>query len=175
MKHYKNLKKPSIFMGISGTKIAILSLVLVTILVPAVLFIYNVKENVDLDLDPNAQLYSGEEPENIGGAETGVAIPGYGELSISANTQNIDLIFLNPSSNGESEKTYYLTFELILKDTGESLWKSGKVRPGYSVNQEVLKRALSAGTYDVIIKTQPYTADGATANSANMETTLVVE
>ena len=175
MKHSKNVKKSAMFMGVSGTRVAILSVILVVTVVSTLFFVNKVKENVELDFDPNAQVYSGEDPENIGGAETGVAIPGYGELSISANTQNIDLIFLNPSSNGESEKTYYLTFELILKDTGESLWKSGKVRPGYSVNQEVLKRALPAGTYDVIIKTQPYTAEGATANSANMETTLVVQ
>lgn len=168
-------KKLVTFIGTSGARVAILAVVL-TATIGTITFVTNqILDDIEMDFDPNAQVYSGEEPQSIGGSATGISIPGYDDIKIPANTQDINFTFLNPSVNGSSKKTYYLTFELILKDSGKSLWKSGKIRPGYAISNETLSEALSAGEYKAVVKTQPYTRDGPTSNSANMETKLIVE
>lgn len=125
-----------------------------------------------LNVDPNAGEYVAPEtskPEQSGG----VAIPGWGYITIPAGETEVAVDFPNPEANADK---YYLTFELRLKDTGEVLYTSGLVPPGKHVQKITLSRALEEGTYKAVIHVQPYKMDAAQTptNNADMETDLVV-
>ena len=102
-----------------------------------------------------------------------VVIPSWGAITIPANTQTVSVHFYNPEKN---EGLYYLTFRLLLEDTGEVLYESNAVPPGKHIQQITLNRGLSAGVYDAVIHVQPYRmSDETPTNNANMRTTLIVQ
>ena len=106
-------------------------------------------------------------------AEQGVAIPGWGSITIPANQQTVSVDFFNPEKN---EGLYYLTFKLILSDTGEVLYESNAVPPGKHIQTITLSRALPVGSYAAVVHVQPYRmSDETPTNNADVKTTLVVK
>ena len=108
--------------------------------------------------------------------EPNVAIPGWGRITLPANTEYVTSVdFYNPEEN---EGLYYLMFELrLLTDDGGyvSLYKSDAVPPGKHIQSIKLNQTLSPGTYNAVIHVQPYRmSDETPTNNANMKTTLVV-
>ena len=107
--------------------------------------------------------------------EPNVAIPGWGRITLPANTEYVTVDFYNPEEN---EGLYYLMFELrLLTDNGGyvSLYKSDAVPPGKHIQSIKLNQTLSPGTYNAVIHVQPYRmSDETPTNNANMKTTLVV-
>lgn len=77
-----------------------------------------------LQVDPNAGDYVAPEPEE---QSEGIAIPGWGSISLPAGKTAVSVDFANPDANADK---YYLSFELRLKDTGEVLCTTGLVPPG---------------------------------------------
>lgn len=125
-----------------------------------------------LALDPDAGVYV--PPVVTKGPDSGgIAIPGWGSITIPANQTEVAVNFPNPEAN---EGRYYLTFSLRLKDTNEVLYTSGLVTPGLTIQRITLSRPLEAGEYKAVIHVQPYTMDAAQTptNNANMETKLIV-
>ena len=128
-----------------------------------------------LVIDPNAGDYVAPEAPV---EEQGVAIPGWGSITIPANKQEIDMVdFHNPTVN---DGLYYLTFKLCLLNANgeisEVLWESQAVPPGKHIQKITMSRGLPAGTYDAVIHVQPYRmSDETPTNSANMKTKLVVK
>ena len=109
----------------------------------------------------------------LGPPAQGVAIPGWGSVTIPANQQTVSVDFYNPEAN---EGLYYLTYKLSLADTGEVLYESNAIPPGKHIQTITLSRALPAGTYDAMIHVQPYRiADETPTNNADMKTTLNVK
>lgn len=81
------------------------------------------------------------------------------------------MALLNPEGN-----PCYFTFEIVLKDSGETIYTSKQVPPGKVISNVTLNRALSPGEYDAIIKiTTNSTEDMHAMNGANVETVLVVK
>ena len=102
-----------------------------------------------------------------------VAVPGWSSITIPANQQTVSVDFYNPEAN---EGLYYLTFKLILSNTGEVLYESNAVPPGKHIQTITLSRALPAGTYDAVVHVQPYRmSDETPANNADMKTKLIVK
>lgn len=124
------------------------------------------------ELDPNASDWVGQQlSEDPGGESTGIQIPGYPSITLPADTQEVSVAFLNPEGN-----PCYFRFELVLKDTGESLYQSGLVAPGQAIYQIQLSRPLSAGEYDAVIQiTTSSLTDLSPMNGANVETVLIVQ
>lgn len=128
-----------------------------------------------LEIDPNAGEYV--EPEKPAPSK-GVAIPGWGTITIPVNKTEVSVDFYNPEANKD---LYYLTFELRLPNDSEQgyevLYKSGLVEPTLHIQKITLSRPLEAGTYDAIIHVQPYKMDGnqTPTNNADMKTTLIVQ
>lgn len=129
----------------------------------------------ELVVDPNAGDYV--EPEKEGPSQ-GVAIPGWGTITIPVNKTEVTVDFYNPETNKD---LYYLTFELRLPDNSEQgyevLYKSGLVEPNKHIQKITLSRGLEAGTYDAIIHVQPYKMDEnkTPTNNADMKTTIIVK
>jgi hypothetical protein len=132
---------------------------------------------VGLTVDPDAAGYVAEETAETAAAP-GVTIPGWGSITIPADTTDISVDFYNPESN---EGYYDLTFELQLPDDSEQgyevLYTSGLVEPGLHIQHITLSHGLSEGTYNAVIHVQPYKQDEdhTPTNNADMETELIVK
>ena len=123
------------------------------------------------DIDPGAQDWTGQQPENAGGEASGIKIPGYPSITLPADTQDVSVAFLNPEGN-----PCYFVFELVLKDTDETLYKSKMVPPGQAIYEISLSRPLPEGEYDAVIRISTTSLeDGSAMNGANVETVLIVK
>ena len=130
-------------------------------------------QNGNLDIDPGADDWNGEKlPDKTDDAPAaGIKIPGYPSITLPKDQKTVNVALLNPEGN-----PCYFTFELVMKDTGESLYKSKLVPPGKAINEITMSRALSAGEYNATIKiTTTSLADGSAMNGANVETVLIVK
>ena len=125
-----------------------------------------------LMIDPNAGEYV--EPEQ----PPGVTIPGFGSLTIPANTKELKGINLhNPTKN---EGWYYLTFKICLLDkngeVSETLYESQLLPPGLYIQDITLSRGLAPGEYAAVMKVQPYRiADKSPTNNADLKMTIIVK
>ena len=125
-----------------------------------------------LVIDPNAGEYV--EPEQ----PPGVTIPGFGSMTIPANTKELKGINLhNPEKN---EGWYYLTYKLCLLDkngqVSEVLYESQLVPPGKYIQDITLSRGLAKGEYNALMKVQPYRiADNSPTNNADLRMTIIVK
>ena len=127
----------------------------------------------DLDIDPGAEDWNGEQlPDKTDDAPTaGIKIPGYPSITLPKNQNTVNVALLNPKGN-----PCYFTFEIVLKDTGESLYKSKLVPPGKAITEITMSKALSAGQYEATIKIATTSLeDGSAMNGANVETVLIVK
>ena len=127
----------------------------------------------DLDIDPDADDWNGEKlPDKTDDAPAaGIKIPGYPSITLPKDQKTVNVALLNPEGN-----PCYFTFEIVLKDTGESLYKSKLVPPGKAITQITMARALPIGEYNATIKiTTTSVADGSAMNGANVETVLIVK
>ncbi|MBR2043457.1 MAG: hypothetical protein IJ946_03870 [Clostridia bacterium] len=127
----------------------------------------------EFDIDKNADDWNGEKlPDKTDDAPAaGIKIPGYPSITLPKDQKTVNVALLNPEGN-----PCYFTFEIVLKDTGGSLYKSKLVPPGKAITEITMSRALPAGEYDATIKiTTTSVADGSAMNGANVETVLIVK
>lgn len=146
-------------------------IILAITLIAVVLYFLNIKKDSDSafkpDLDPNAVVQTdpmAEKPE-------GIRIPGYPKIIIPADTKDVTMNLKNPEGN-----PCYFTFEIVLKEEEESIYRSKMVEPGTAITNVTLSRTLEKGEYPAVIKiTTTSLADGLEMNGANVETLLVVQ
>ena len=125
------------------------------------------------DIDENAGDWNGgdlqDKTENK--PAEGIKIPGYPSITLPKDQQTVNVALLNPEGN-----PCYFTFELVLKDTGETLYTSKLVPPGKAITEITMSKPLSAGEYNATIKiTTTSLDDGSAMNGANVETVLIVK
>lgn len=125
--------------------------------------------------DPNQGDYV--EPEKAT-AGPGVAIPGFGKLTIPPNVTDVTVDFYNPDANADR---FYLTFEIRIPDDSEqgyeSVYKSGLVEAGKHIQKITLERGFEEGEYDAYLFVQPYRANEhlTPVNNANLKFKLIVK
>lgn len=132
-----------------------------------------VTQTREADIDPGAEDWNGQLPGKNEEAESakGIQIPGYPAIPIPAGQKEVQIVFLNPEGN-----PCYFTFELVLDESGETLYTSKQVPPGKAVTSQTLQRALPAGTYAATIKiTTASLKDQSPMNGANVKTQLIVK
>ena len=127
----------------------------------------------NLDIDPDA----GDWKDNLPPDKTdnppaeGIKIPGYPSIMLPKDQQTVNVALLNPEGN-----PCYFAFEIVLKDTGESIYKSKLVPPGKAITQITMSKALPEGEYQATIRiTTTSLTDGSAMNGANVETVLIVK
>ncbi len=122
------------------------------------------------DIDENAGEYEGQKPTDAGGEAVGIKIPGYPSIPLMENDKTAYVALLNPEGN-----PCYFVFDIVLKDTGESIYTSKMVPPGKLINEVTLSKGFSKGEYPATIKISTYSlTDGSAMNGANVETVLKV-
>ena len=102
------------------------------------------------------------------GGQQGIRIPGYPSITVDAGKDNVTMNLFNPEGN-----PCYFTFEIVLSDTGETIYKSDMVEPGKAITNVKLQHPLAAGEHNAVIKISTASlTDGKTMNGANVETVL---
>lgn len=102
-----------------------------------------------------------------------ISIPGRTQLQLPADVLKADVALHNPESNADY---YDLSFSLIIKETGETIFTTGLIPPGYQCSRVTLNRELEKGKYDAILHIQPYLKDEAhtPVNNAELSILLIV-
>ena len=125
---------------------------------------------VGLIVDPNAGDYVAPETTE---AAPGIAIPGWGELTIPPNqAEDIVVDFYNPEAN---DGYYYLTFKLYIVEedgTEDVLYQSNLIPPGKHIQKVNFSHALEEGEYEAVMHVQPYKMDGTLASTNNLDAKL---
>ncbi len=127
------------------------------------------KPTVQLVIDPNIGYTPTPAP-----TEPGVAIPGWGSISLPAGSLEADADLFNPEDN---QGWYYLTFQLRLKETEEVIFETGLIPPGMYCTKVTLNRELEAGAYDGVMHVQPYymREPPSPTNNADFEIRIIVK
>lgn len=89
-------------------------------------------------LDEAALTAEGLAPESLPPFQ----LPAYDRVLLSAGSAEVALPLLNPESN-----TSWLSFSVILAESGEVLYESDLVAPNMYIERVTLDRALEAGDY----------------------------
>ena len=128
-------------------------------------------QSTTMEVDKNAGQYNGEKPADKGGDAKGIKIPGYPSITIPANQKDVTVALINPEGN-----PCYFVFELVLKDTDETLYKSKLVPPGQAITDITLTKPLKAGEHNAVIKISTYSLEEQSPmNGANVETILIAK
>ncbi len=131
------------------------------------------KSKPALDIDPNAGNWNGEMPEDRSEDKeaVGIKIPGYPSITIAKDTENVRMALLNPEGN-----PCYFKFQIVLKDSGETIFESKYVPPGDAITDVTLTRPLTEGEYNATIMITTIALDQETPlNGANVETVLIAK
>lgn len=98
---------------------------------------------VNRAVDEPVRIASGElsnpNPENI-------RLPGITEVHAQAGSTRVSQLLLNVEGNA-----YNLTYTITLNETGEELYVSQPIPPGYGVREFDMERTLEAGSYPITI------------------------
>ena len=125
-------------------------------------------------IDANAVLGEGElsVPEKIDVSGRNITVNGVPEMHLVAGQREQNYVFSNPENN-----PCFFVIEMELADTGEILYTSNLLPPGYSISKFTLNRPLEAGTYNVILHYKPTTFDQEQRplNNMDIKTTVIAE
>lgn len=113
-----------------------------------------------------------EIPEELASSEpeSTILLPGYGSMTMKADTKEQDANIGNPSENN-----CYFVIDLTLDD-GTLLFESDYLKPGEGYNYIVLEQTLPAGEYTARLDYHCYTLeDKSTLNGGGCEFQLIVK
>lgn len=162
----------------SMAKCAIVGILLLALIIGLIFALMKPTESAEgsgmgLTVDPYSGTFVAPEKEDKDESSGGIAIPGWGSISIPAGEATVDVNLQNPIDNKDK---YNLSFALYLKDDEEPIAETGLIRPGESALKLLLSEPLEAGSYEATILVQPYRiADNSMTNNAEIETILIVE
>lgn len=116
------------------------------------------------DYTPKIDLPDNADPNSI-------AIPGYDELRMLADTDELYVALWNPETN-----PCYFRFTIELEEEGKVLYESGLVPPGKAITTVNVNENMKEGTYPLLIRMDTYSLeDGETPmNSGTSKAVLNV-
>ena len=110
-----------------------------------------------------------EAPSAVQTGSGNIKIPGYESLIFTADKTEQSVKLTNPVENA-------CLFRLSLIIDGETLWTSGEIKPGETVEKLKLSRALSKGTYPAVLKYECFTLQDKTPlNGAEIKLNIEVK
>lgn len=124
-------------------------------------------------IDEPVEIKSGEmtnpNPENI-------RLPGIERIYADAGDTHVNQLLLNVEGNA-----YNLQYTIMLKETGEEIYQSKVIRPGYGVREFNMNRSFEAGEYPIVIRVnssameESDNAEDAAYNAGQLEAVLIIE
>jgi len=121
--------------------------------------------------DDNAVPFVTGEGDEQAADVSGFIIPGYDFIRIPAETTYVNMLLINPVGNPGD-----FTFEIMLKKSGETLYKSGLVAPSMCLENVTISRPLLKGAYEAYLKINIYEPHSQSAiGDAGVDFVLIVE
>lgn len=155
-----------------NTLLAIISVLLVVI--TTLLVLQKESQNTELIgqgvvIEANEDIAEGY----IGTTLPEISIPGRTVIELPADVSEADISLHNPKDNADY---YDLSFSLIINETGETVFTTGLIPPGYQCSRVPLSKALKKGEYDATLRVQPYMKNEAhtPVNNAELSILLIV-
>lgn len=101
-----------------------------------------------------------------------IQLPGITSMRLKAGQTEQEFVLRNPEEN-----PCYFKFQIVLDSSGEVLYESNLVPPGYAISKFHLKRTLDAGTYKATVKylTYSFDAEQNPLNKGQVKTTIIAE
>lgn len=123
-------------------------------------------------LEDEAIAYKMPEGTSANDDESKIMIPGYGELPMQADTDELYAALINPEGN-----KCYFRYQIILKDENKTVYESKLIKPGMAVTNVRLNQKMKSGVYDIKIAIQAYDLDDyeKQLNGGVVETSLIVK
>jgi CheY-like chemotaxis protein len=108
--------------------------------------------------DENARPYAGDTSETTNSSVDSIySIPRYDYITVSAGAPEIQMLLFNLEGN-----PCYFIFEIVLYDTGETLYKSNLIGPGMCIENFTLTQTPEKGEHKAVLKTHAYELDSYT-------------
>lgn len=124
-------------------------------------------------IDDNAVLGPGDlsVPDKIETENRDITVNGIAKMNLKAGVREQNFVFSNPAEN-----PCYFVLEVVLVDSGEVIYTSNLLPPGYSISQFELNRPLAAGSYRAVVHVKTYSFDKEQRplNNVDLKTTIVV-
>ena len=85
------------------------------------------------------------------GTGDSVLIPTPENVTVAAGKQQVKILLYNPEGNN-----CYLSFEIVLSDSAETVYTSNLLKPGSCFEEILLSRGLEPGEYNAVLKTRAW-------------------
>ena len=136
----------------------ILAAVLVILAAAAGLFLTfgTRRENPDgkgIVLEEGAEDWDGE-MKDMSEGQTGIKIPGYGEITVPAGETTWKITLANPEEN-----TCYFKYTVTIDDSETPIYESDLIEPGKAVREFDVTEPLEAGDYEIHLNISTYAMD----------------
>lgn len=136
----------------------ILAAVLVILAAAAGLFLTfgTRRENPDgkgIVLEEGAEDWDGE-MKDMSEGQTGIKIPGYGEITVPAGETTWKITLANPEEN-----TCYFKYTVTIDDSENPIYESDLIEPGKAVGEFDVTEPLEAGDYEIHLNISTYAMD----------------
>ena len=136
----------------------ILAAVLVILAAAAGLFLTfgTRRENPDgkgIVLEEGAEDWDGE-MKDMSEGQTGIKIPGYGEITVPAGETTWKITLANPEEN-----TCYFKYTVTIDDSENPIYESDLIEPGKAVREFEVTEPLEAGDYEIHLNISTYAMD----------------
>ena len=136
----------------------ILAAVLVILAAAAGLFLTfgTRRENPDgkgIVLEEGAEDWDGE-MKDMSEGQTGIKIPGYGEITDPAGETTWKITLANPEEN-----TCYFKYTVTIDDSETPIYESDLIEPGKAVREFEVTEPLEAGDYEIHLNISTYAMD----------------
>ena len=136
----------------------ILAAVLVILAAAAGLFLTfgTRRENPDgkgIVLEEGAEDWDGE-MKDMSEGQTGIKIPGYGEITVPAGETTWKITLANPEEN-----TCYFKYTVTIDDSEIPIYESDLIEPGKAVREFEVTEPLEAGDYEIHLNISTYAMD----------------
>lgn len=121
-------------------------------------------------LDDTAIAYHIEGFENTDPSQ--ILLPGIDEIYVQENETEVEYVLFNPTGN-----MCNIVYTIKLEETGEVLYTSKQVKPGYAITKFTLNRTFEKGEYDIAVQMTTYSSEDYETryNSGVMDAKLIVE
>lgn len=130
-------------------------------------YIPNSREKVP-NLDEAAVAYHIEGMVNDDPSQ--IMIPSLATMTLTEGQTEVEYVLFNPEGN-----PCYFSYQMVLSDTGETLYESGLIEPGTAVINWSLNRSLEAGTYQAEMRISTYSAEDVNTQMNSGVVTFTVE
>ena len=153
----------------------ILAAVLVILAAAAGLFLTfgTRRENPDgkgIVLEEGAEDWDGE-MKDMSEGQTGIKIPGYGEITVPTGETTWKITLANPEEN-----TCYFKYTVTIDDSETPIYESDLIEPGKAVREFEVTEPLEAGDYEIHLNISAFTMDDSLTdlNGADVKAVLHV-